>query len=116
MRILLTLGLGLLLMTGVAVADCASGTITCGLQCHAGTCNSGQGSTFTGMCIGPAASTTCQYIHCSSATPVCASGPFGANAGCTSDAQCATGQVCVSDSGGAGCGTGFSQCMTSCSG
>src|ERR1051326_2105021 len=107
--------------TTTTLPTCANGGIKCGATCGDatspgdGTC----GTHFTGMCIGVSTDTTgCQYIRCSGNTPACVSGPFvNPGQGCSSDTQCAAiqaGSVCVSDSGLAGCGDGFAQCMTAC--
>ena len=100
-----------------AISLCSGGSFAAAQSCNTA-CSTAGGITYAGMCIagsGPTGVTgTVVYVRCSTATPICASGPFGAN--CKSDSDCASGQVCVSDSGNQGCGTGFAQCMTSCVG
>jgi len=73
--------------------------------------------TFYGTCVGAAgdknaAGKSCGYVHCSGAA-ICIGGPW-TTIGCTSDAGCASGEVCVSSNGSAGCTTGFSQCVKKC--
>ena len=96
--------------------SCSGGTAACGSACN-NACSTARGITYAGMCIagnGPTGCTgTAVYVRCSTSTPICASGQFGALA-CKSDSDCTSGQVCVSDSGNPGCGTGFAQCMTTC--
>lgn len=111
--------------TTTTTLPCAAGVIKCDAQCDATTATSSfavcpggnSGISFSGTCAGAAAdknalSQPCKYIHCGGSA-VCIGGPW-TTTGCSGDGNCATGEVCISDNGNAGCGTGYSQCVKQC--
>ena len=77
------------------------------------------GITYSGTCAGGSGATEdgdgdpCIYTRCSGVDPIVISGPFTA-AGCSSDGDCLSSEVCVSSAGAGACGTGFSQCVPVC--
>ena len=99
---------------------CSDGSLACDLQCSGTTypntavCTGGHsGLNFSGICVGAAGSNTCKYQHCGFASQICVGGPW-TTIGCAKDAECASGEACVSSLGKAGCGTGYSQCVSTC--
>lgn len=106
--------------TTTTLATCANGGILCNAQCHTSSaCASAGGNTYTGVCIGGAnqSSASCPLTRCGSNTPICgaASNISGRGQGCSGDGSCPSGYICVSSAGPGSCGTGWSQCISSCS-
>ena len=106
--------------TTTTLPTCDNGGTLCNAQCHTSSaCATSGGNTYTGICIGGSnqASATCPLTHCGSTTPVCAAPTniSGVSNGCATDAACGTGYICVSSIGPGGCGTGWAQCISSCS-
>jgi hypothetical protein len=106
----------------VAHATCADETTACYAACTPNTapCFSSQGNSFSGVCIGGADdynATTCPVTRCGSNARTCGAivAKAGAPTGCSADSQCGSGYICVSSAGPGSCGTGFSQCIPSCS-
>lgn len=110
----LTVG-GAYMLSAAPSPNATCGNVVCDAGCPAGFLSVGSGGvTARPMCINGSPATGCQYSLCNHrSTAVCAAlDPFSTKQGCSSDAECGTGKVCVSSSGDPGCNTGFSQCMT----
>ncbi len=89
--------------TSTTAPTCANGGIACGSPC---------GRACTGVCFG-ASSSSCSYVHCGSAAPVCVAFNLGSTP-CSSDAGCAAGEVCAGN-GSSNCGvTNQSFCDGTC--
>lgn len=117
---LLTAIFAIFAVTSALATTCADGGILCGAACHTSSaCASAGGNDFAGMCIGGSnqSSSTCLLTRCGSNTPACGAPTniSGRGQGCSTDAQCGSGYICVSSAGPGSCGTGWSQCISSCS-
>ena len=92
-----------------------STTVACDALCStAYTCaSSGNGITFRAQQVVQAPTSGCQYSLCGSIGPICIGAPSPIECRTSKDCPLST-QVCVSDSGNPGCGTGFSHCWDKC--